>query len=418
MEFTPLPFEYEIRYSDQHKKWGLPMDTAVDMDERDRQLEDYLAALGTGGAKLPFFVAASDASDQSKAASDYVCDGVADEVEIQAAVDDAIASPHGAALVRFSEGTFHLAAAVNCGSAAVGFRGAGAWGSTNLQGPTVRGGIHCLTFTSGPVYGISISDISFYRFDDAVRVVGRAQAMLVTGCVFDSANRAVYAEDLHDSRIVANTFFNNNYCVYTGFTTYRSAIADNTAYQSQIMDYYLVEPSGLSVLANNASQNSAAFLHSWGYHQGFNIVGNTAICSATGTPDAPVVLVDGNYPGGGSPGTIGLVGITGNTFKNRDSSPGAIHYDPAGTSSNGSHLTIGANNCDGALYLDGVAVVLGNTFTGGAYVANGAAGSLVSNNLLGSTALWGSAPPYTLNEATVGNAESGAGNYLDGVWTP
>ena len=33
------------------------------------------------------YIAASDASDKEKALADYVCDGVADQVEIQAAVD-------------------------------------------------------------------------------------------------------------------------------------------------------------------------------------------------------------------------------------------------------------------------------------------------------------------------------------------
>lgn len=43
MEFTPLPFEYQSRYIDHFREWGLPLELAAIMEERDRQLEDYLA---------------------------------------------------------------------------------------------------------------------------------------------------------------------------------------------------------------------------------------------------------------------------------------------------------------------------------------------------------------------------------------
>ncbi len=51
-------------------------------------------------------VAASDASDLAKAQADFVCDGVHDEVEIQAAFD---ALPAAGGEVVLTEGTFHLA---------------------------------------------------------------------------------------------------------------------------------------------------------------------------------------------------------------------------------------------------------------------------------------------------------------------
>ncbi len=54
-------------------------------------------------------VAASDSSEKSKAQADYVCDGTADNVEIQAALD---ALPATGGEIHFLDGTFQLAATV------------------------------------------------------------------------------------------------------------------------------------------------------------------------------------------------------------------------------------------------------------------------------------------------------------------
>lgn len=59
---------------------------------------------------ITFSVAANDASLQAKRHADYVCDGVADDIEIQAALD---ALPTQGGKVILSEGTFTIAIAIN-----------------------------------------------------------------------------------------------------------------------------------------------------------------------------------------------------------------------------------------------------------------------------------------------------------------
>ncbi len=61
------------------------------------------------GRTSTIVVAASDSSDASKAQADYVCDGIADDVEIQAAIGDL---PVGGGRVSLSEGQFNLSLAV------------------------------------------------------------------------------------------------------------------------------------------------------------------------------------------------------------------------------------------------------------------------------------------------------------------
>jgi hypothetical protein len=69
---------------------------------------DGTLAAKTGGAAT-FVVAASDASDRVKNQADYVADGTADDVEIQAAID---ALPAAGGKIVLSEGTFNIATAI------------------------------------------------------------------------------------------------------------------------------------------------------------------------------------------------------------------------------------------------------------------------------------------------------------------
>lgn len=63
-------------------------------------------AAGGGGAPLVYYIAASNASTAEKAKATVTCDGTADNVEIQAAID----ACKGVGVVQLSAGTFQLAA--------------------------------------------------------------------------------------------------------------------------------------------------------------------------------------------------------------------------------------------------------------------------------------------------------------------
>jgi parallel beta-helix repeat protein len=82
---------------------------------------DGTLAAKTGGAAT-FVVAASNASDRVKNQADYVADGTADNVEIQAAID---ALPAGGGKVVLSEGTFNTNATVTIDGKPVSIVGQG-----------------------------------------------------------------------------------------------------------------------------------------------------------------------------------------------------------------------------------------------------------------------------------------------------
>lgn len=141
MEFRSLPFEYQLRYADHHAKWGLDLDVAADMDDRDRQLEDFLA---TSGGGHPFIVAASDASAKLKVTAHYVCDGSDDDEEIQAAIDDC--GPAGGGVVLLVGGSFTLGATVAIST------------PVRLMGASIRGP-HVYTSFNGTAFDITTAGV-------------------------------------------------------------------------------------------------------------------------------------------------------------------------------------------------------------------------------------------------------------------
>ena len=78
----------------------------VDLDDFSVLAQNWLEV---DASKAGFVVAASDASDESKTRADYICDGTADDVEIQAAI---YSLPTVGGKVYLTEGTFNTTAKV------------------------------------------------------------------------------------------------------------------------------------------------------------------------------------------------------------------------------------------------------------------------------------------------------------------
>jgi len=104
-------------------------------------------------------VAANDAATAAKAQADYICDGVDDQVEIQAAIDSL---PNGG-LVYLSEGIFHLSGKVLI-SKTYGVKLTGASGAYGSHGTVLKwdGGADA-ALEIYAAYNTTISDISLYQ---------------------------------------------------------------------------------------------------------------------------------------------------------------------------------------------------------------------------------------------------------------
>lgn len=92
MPFTPIPHGTLT--------WDVPLNAA---------LQDLWNQLGSVGYQ--YLVAASNAPDSVKAVAQYVCDGTADQVEVQAAID--AAKTAGGGIVQLSGGAFAFASQVS-----------------------------------------------------------------------------------------------------------------------------------------------------------------------------------------------------------------------------------------------------------------------------------------------------------------
>jgi len=84
------------------------VDSEATPDETKKIAGTYVRA----GRTATYIVAASDAPDHVKAQADYVCDGTADDVEIQAALDALVGIAYDGGRVLLSEGTYNTSAPI------------------------------------------------------------------------------------------------------------------------------------------------------------------------------------------------------------------------------------------------------------------------------------------------------------------
>lgn len=96
MAFTPIPENTDPWHEQANAAW-------TDQDQRITDLED-----AAEGGNYFYLVASASAPGGVRAKADYVCDGIADQIEIQAAIDAANAASGG--IVQLSTGQFNISA--------------------------------------------------------------------------------------------------------------------------------------------------------------------------------------------------------------------------------------------------------------------------------------------------------------------
>lgn len=166
------------------------------------------------GRTATYVIAASDATAQEKAQADVVCDGTADEVEINAAI-----TAIGKGKIVFTSGTFYINAAINIPdtSSDLTLEGAGK-GDWEQDGAT----IFRFTHANGTIYaygsdastfvrGISISNIKFFDNTAALAVTAihfrYALNVAVKNCGFNNiVNNSILAEGVYGITIEDCTF--------------------------------------------------------------------------------------------------------------------------------------------------------------------------------------------------------------------
>lgn len=147
---------------------------------------------GGGGSFATYTVAANDAPADDKAAADYLCDGTADNVQIQQAID--AAQTAGGGVVQLSQGNFTLAAAVTIN---------GTVDEDNPKTVTLAGCGEFATYLrpAANVNGVAISNWAQCHLSGFAVVVSGSGSGIVSTAVTTTDTRSFWCSSLRNLRI-------------------------------------------------------------------------------------------------------------------------------------------------------------------------------------------------------------------------
>jgi len=129
------------------------------------------------GRTATFTVAASDSSNSSKAQADYVCDGTADNVEIQAAID-ALPAGGGEIAVLGANLAFSNKVSIDLATKRVSIRG-----QNTLITSTCATGIPCFEIINNPAGLVINPTLSGFRIEGTVASTGRV-GVVIKDCLY------------------------------------------------------------------------------------------------------------------------------------------------------------------------------------------------------------------------------------------
>lgn len=383
--------------------------------------------LPTGGGKLPFYVAASDASDESKSLSNYLCTGTDDHLTVQRAVDDIRALYTGSgsegpgAAVWLSEGTFNFGDVVSLYGTSdnghISVRGMGP-SSTFLKDSTASGGFHG---TSDAAFTINASTqasgdalvIEGIRFEDFRWGVQLWEGALTEpdhcrfrNCYFLDCFGGLYLEGRAGSTTTDCVFERGTYGVYNYRGDHHVIGCD---FLGNDTDIYIEEICRrISILNNISSSPNDYFVYAQGAVDHLIISDNSIVSTGTAS-----IMLNGN-----STNEFKGATITNNNISSAFTTPDisvANFVTPFGGDWT-YLLNLHNNHTDGSIFVDVGCYATGNFAADGMIVGANCDKGLVANNWLGDSGVWNGVPDQTLTNT--GGVSTGAGNMLDGVWTP
>lgn len=239
------------------------LDTSSLSQFRSYKFPNLTGTLSLTGAPY-LVVASSTAPDKVRAAADYVCDGTADDVQIQAALD---ALPSAGGTVHLTEGTFIIATSININKSSITFEGSG-W-STVVKAK-VGLNDHVIKFDNTNFIASCIFRSFKLDGDLLDQSSGNGiDALGATTCIFDSIwFTAIKDYCLHFNGRADNSFGSNNFITNCQFTNgakrgiYIQRCDENKINGNlftEISGYHIYDNSGSSVVSNNIFVGGAGF---------------------------------------------------------------------------------------------------------------------------------------------------------------
>ena len=321
---------------------------------------------GGSGKRTVRFTVGSSSYGWTEDDCDYLCDGTADEVEINAAIQ-ALRSTGGEVVLL--DGIYNLTSAILLNKEHVTLIGNGNGtrliraftGASSTKGMVYVTADYCEvknlyfdgvkgTYSGSNDHGIAVSSIYSYCRIEGCTFVNHGKHAVSTGgeyCVitnniFEGNNYSIYLDEAAHNTVSANVFTNNNYCVYvddsngnaivnnamytTTYQVIRMNSSDNNAIVGNASDggksgVYVGTSTNNTIVGNTFNNNTEYGIELYGTSTGNTIAGNT--CIGNGQGDVYLANADnlmyadkdhghdaGEITSGTLPATRGGTGVT------------------------------------------------------------------------------------------------------------
>ncbi len=313
------------------------------------------------------FVIGTSTAGWTAADCDYLCDGTADQTEINQAIQ---ALPATGGEIVILDGTYNIAARINVTKDNVSIRGNG--NATILKrmfNSSVAEGVITLTSRSG----CKIANL---------QIEGNRTSYT------NSNNYGIYLVASSDNTVTGNTCNNNSYGIYLVSSSNNNTITGNTCNNNNSYSYgiYLDASSNNTVTGNTCNNNSYGIYLSSSSNN--TVTGNT--CNNNSNSGIYLEYLSDNNT------------VTGNTCNNNNSYSYGIYLD---ASSNNNTVTGNiCNNNSYGIYLNSSSnnTVIGNTCNNNSshsiYVRNSSNNTVTGNTCIRGTGLAGD---YTTSQYTI-----------------
>ena len=332
---------------------------------------------GSSGKRTCRFVVGTSTAGWTESDCDYLCDGVADQVEINAAIQ---ALPSGGGEIVILDGTYNITATIAMDKDNVKLSGNGnatvlkrMWDSSTQEGVitiTATNGGCCVenifidgnksVYSSSPNHGIYLSSSSNNTItgntcnnnSGGIYLSSSSSNNTITGNTCNNNSGGIYLSSSSNNTITGNTCNNNYYGIYLSSSSNNNTITGNTCNNNSGYGIYLSRSSNNNTITGNTCNNNSGGIYLSSSSSNNTITGNTCNNNSYGI-----------YLSSSSNNTItGNTCIRGEgTSSDYTSSQYTIYLSGTGNNYN----LISSNNIMGKNYTSGGGT--GNTFVNNKY---------------------------------------------------
>ncbi len=252
-----------------------------------KQIDDELAshlADGTQHAKTVRFVIGTSTAGWTSADCDYLCDGTADQTEINAAIT---ALPATGGEVVILDGTYNITAKIDVTKDNVSIRGNG--NATILKrmfNSSVSEGVITLTSRSGcKIQGLQIDgNKATYTasYNYGIYLTSSSSDNTITGNTCNNNSYGIFLDSSSNNTITGNTCNNNDFGIRLNSSSNENTVTGNTC-NNNSYGIYLSSSSNNTITGNTCNNNDFGIrLYSSSNN---TITGNTCIRGTGQTDD-------------------------------------------------------------------------------------------------------------------------------------